>query len=244
MQFNYRSKEETVKKYKEVKDWLKDTIDIPAEEIGAFFEKRSDGYDKMRKDKFWDEYKIIPDYLPDHFETLLDVGCGSGFEFNAIFNKYPDIKVTGIDVCRAMLDLFEQNFKDKNIELIEADYFKYSFEEKQYDVVLSVQSLHHFKFEKKKEIYKKIFGATKENGFYYEMDYMAHDEDYERLNMEYYDKKRARHNVPDDVFVHIDIPLTIEHQIELLKYAGFKEVSILNKPFLKGNTVYLKAVKQ
>lgn len=241
--FNYRSKEDMKKEYNEVKKWLDGILDRPVEEIGEFFKKRSEGYDKMRLEKFNDEYREIIEFLPDTFETLLDIGCGSGFEFNYIFQKHPNIKVTGIDICREMLDIFERNFKNKNIELIEADYFLYPFEKTQYDVVLSVQSLHHFEFEKKKKIYSKIFEATKIGGAYYEFDYMAQDEDYEKLNLKYYHEIRKTNSIEKDTIVHIDIPMTVDHQIELLKAAGFKKVAILNKPFLKGNTVYLKAVK-
>jgi len=243
MRFNYRSDEDKIKVYTAVKDWLDTMADVPPEEMAEFFEKRSDIYDEMRMDKFWNDYKIIPDFLPSHFDTMLSIGCGSGFEFTAIYEKYPDIKVTGIDKCTAMLDIFAQKFTDKAIILIEADYFEYPFEQNQYDVVLSVQSLHHFEYEKKKEIYNKIYAATMNNGFYYELDYMAQDEAFEKLNLEYYRNSRKKYNIPDDVFVHIDIPLTVEHQIELLKYAGFKEVEVLNKPFFESNSVYLKATK-
>lgn len=142
-----------------------------------------------------------------------------------------------------MLDELYRRYNDKDIELIEADYFKYPFEEKQYDVVLSTLSLHHFKFEKKKEIYKKIYEATASGGTYFEYDYMAQDEAYEKLNLDFYDKRRAVYNVPDDVFVHIDLPLTINHQIELLEHAGFKNIEILNRPFEGNNLVFIKAVK-
>ncbi|QOR35163.1 class I SAM-dependent methyltransferase [Clostridium sp. 'deep sea'] len=243
MQLNYRNKDNMIKEYTETKEWLDKAIDQPVEEIRTFFNKRSDGYDKLRMDEFWDDYKIIPNYLPNKFNTMLNIGCGSGFEFNFIFNKYPNINVTGIDISNAMLDKFRQKFIDKNIELINADYFKYPFEKNQYDVVLSVQTLHHFKYDKKKEIYGKIYHATKDNGFYYELDYMAQDEEYEKICLEYSEKRRKKYNIPDDVFVHIDIPLTIKHQIELLSYVGFTRVEVLNKPFLNSNTVFLKASK-
>ena len=243
MRLNYRSKEDMIKEYNEVKEWLDSMMDVPPEEIAEFFEKRSDIYDKSRIDKFQEDYEQIPNLLPEHFKTMLNIGCGSGYELSAIFSAYPHIEVTGIDKCRAMLDMFRNRFPEKHIQLLEADYFQYPFEKAQYDVVISVQSLHHFEYEKKKKIYKKIYLATKENGYYYEFDYMAQDDEYEQMNLDYYRKRRQKYNIPDDMFVHIDIPLTVEHQIELLKYAGFHTVEVLNKPFLKGNTVFLKAHK-
>ena len=115
---------------------------------------------------------------------------------DVIYKKYPNIKAVGIDKCKAMLDLFKKReiYEKKDIELIEADYFEYPFEKSQYYVVITVESLHNFKYEKKREIYAKIYNATKENGFYYELDYMAQDESYEELNLEYYEKRRKKYS--------------------------------------------------
>ena len=44
----------------------------------------------------------------------------------------------------------------------------------------------------------------------------------ETICLEQYEFKCKENHVPDDVFVHIDIPLTIEHQIHLMKNAGFR----------------------
>lgn len=242
MQLNYRTKEQIIKDFAEQTEYLESSLDWQPEGMSDFFEKRLPSYDKSRKD-WLDEYASIPDYLPKKFMTMLNVGCGCGFEFNGIFAKYPDISVTGIDMCKPMLDTFQNKFKNYDINLIHADYFKYPFEKEQYDVVLSVQSLHHFKYEKKKEIYRKIYNATKQGGYYFEFDYMAINDAYEKLNMDYYEKRRKKYNIPDDVFVHIDIPLTVEHQMELLKYAGFKKIEVLDKPFLESYMVSLKATK-
>ncbi|MCK5130105.1 MAG: class I SAM-dependent methyltransferase [Clostridiales bacterium] len=244
MQLSYRTKEQLIEDFAEQTGWLDSSLDIPTEEIGEFFSKRTEGYDKVMMD-YWEDYKTIPDFLPTQFETMLNLGCGCGFEFEVISKKYPDIQVVGIDKSKAMLDAFRQRpfFNKDNFKLIEADYFEYPFEKNQYDVVMSAESLHHYKFEKKKEIYKKIYDATKQDGYYYELDFMSVNNDFEKLNLDYYEKRREKYNVPEDVFVHIDIPLSLEHQIELLKYAGFKKIELLNKPFLKSYTVFLKASK-
>lgn len=51
-------------------------------------------------------------------------------------------------------------------------------------------------------------------------------------------RKRREENIPDDTFVHFDIPLTKEHEAELLKKVGFT-VTVEN-----GNDcLIIKAVK-
>lgn len=243
MQKNYKSKEQIKKQYDDTKKWLEGNLDSPAEEMAAFFDARIEDYENVHMKHWLDVYRAIPDYLPKQFETLLDIGCGSGLEFDWIFKRFPNIQVTGIDLSTAMLNKFNEKHGDKNINLIQSDYFQYPFEQKQYDVIMSVQSLHHFMFEKKKDIYTKIYNALKPGCSYYEFDYMAQDEAYEQLNLEYYHKRRAKHNVGENQFVHIDLPLTVEHQIKLLKLAGFNKVEVLNRPFEKHNIVFLMAWK-
>ena len=60
----------------------------------------------------------------------------------------------------------------------------------------------------------------------------------ENLLRETWSRKRREENIPDDAFVHFDIPLTKEHEAELLKKVGFT-VTVEN-----GNDcLIIKAVK-
>ncbi len=43
-------------------------------------------------------------------------------------------------------------------------------------------------------------------------------------------KRRKQFAVPDDSFVHFDIPLTLEHERELLQNAGFVIEKVLDDP--------------
>ena len=51
---------------------------------------------------------------------------------------------------------------------------------------------------------------------------------------------KLQNNIPEDMFIHIDIPLTLEHQCELMKNAGFKSVQVL---YQNCGTVIIKAEK-
>ena len=42
-----------------------------------------------------------------------------------------------------------------------------------------------------------------------------------------YLKKRKQSKMPDDCFVHFDIPLTLDHEKEILQKAGFKVEKVL-----------------
>ena len=52
--------------------------------------------------------------------------------------------------------------------------------------------------------------------------------------------RRERDGVPEDGFVHIDIPLTLEHQLELMGNAGFRKAKVL---YQNGGTMVIRAEK-
>lgn len=45
-----------------------------------------------------------------------------------------------------------------------------------------------------------------------------------------YLKRRNQYAIPDNCFVHFDIPLTLEHERELLQNAGFAIEKVLDNP--------------
>ena len=50
-----------------------------------------------------------------------------------------------------------------------------------------------------------------------------------------------KNNIADDAFVHIDIPLTFEHQCDLLRNAGFVNIKIL---YQNDSTVIIRGEKR
>ena len=232
--------QETEKYLRELKEWLDAVKDNPAEEMANFFAKRVAGYDENHLTHWPEEYAHIAGYLDDGLHNLLDIGCGTGLELESIYRRFPDAAVTGIDLSGPMLQKLREKYPDKDIKLIEADYFVCPFPESCYDAALSFETLHHFKPEKKQKIYEKLYRALKPDGYYLECDYIACCDEEERLCMEGYEDRRQRNNIPEDVFVHIDIPLTLPHQRELLQNAGFRQVDVL---YQNGSTMIIKAVK-
>lgn len=222
-----RNREETEQYMAELKEWLEEKRNAPAEEMSSFFASRIDGYENVHLNHWGAEYAHIADYFDNGLHTLLDIGCGTGLELEALYGRFPEVAITGIDLSQDMLNKLKTKYKDKNIELILSDYFQYPFEAEKYDAALSFETLHHFKYEKKQRIYEKLFQTIKKGGYYIECDYIACCEEEELICLEQYEYRRRENNIPEDMFVHIDIPLTFEHQIELMEKAGFKNVKLL-----------------
>lgn len=210
-----------------LKQWLRDTEDSPLEEMSDFFTKRLHDYEEHMS--IWEEsYRIFAETLPSECQKILDLGCGSGLELDKIWQKNPHIEVTGVDLCADMLDKLLEKHHDKPLTTVCQDYFQYDFGYDKWDAVISFESLHHFLPERKKELYRRIFCSLKENGVFISGDYIACCDEEEELLRGVYLKKRKQSAVPDNRYVHFDIPLTLEHEKELLQNAGFVIEKVLD----------------
>lgn len=221
---------ESNEKYlQELEQWLQDTSDSPLEEMSDFFRNRLEGYEEHMS--IWEKsYQIFADLLPAECREILDLGCGTGLELDKIWRKNPDIEVTGVDLCPSMLDKLIKKHSDKHFTAVCQDYFQYDFGCDKWDAVISFESLHHFLPERKKELYLKIYNSLKGGGVFILGDYIACCDKEEELLRSEYLKRRKQSAIPDNRFVHFDIPLTLEHETEILKNSGFVIKKISDNP--------------
>lgn len=158
--------------YIELKQWYEETADEPLEVMGAFFGRRISGYDEHMSP--WSEhYKRVAELIPEGAKNLLDLGCGTGLELEGIFERLPDIAVTGIDLSESMTAELLKKYAGRNVEIILDDYFVHDFGENRFDAAISVESLHHFTQEKKVGLFKNLCRSLKPGGIYIECDYIA-----------------------------------------------------------------------
>jgi len=91
------------------------------EEMSAFFNDRAAEYDAVHIGHLESgaESKRVPAlYLPEGTQALLDLGIGTGLELNEIYGRFPDIRITGYDIARDMLDRLVEKFPDKAIIIV------------------------------------------------------------------------------------------------------------------------------
>jgi len=203
----------------------------PLEEMGAFFSARIGKYEEhMLRDGNFIYVRVAQRVPTTENIKLLDLGCGTGLELDEIFKVNPTVHVTGIDLTESMLEKLRQKHAARinQLNLVLADYFKYDFGTETYDVILSMQTLHHFVAEDKIRLYKKIKSALKPDGFYIESDYMAPDQAFEDLHIAENERRRAEQGIKEGYY-HYDIPYTVEHQLEMLQKAGFSNVTIIDR---------------
>ena len=191
------------------------------EKVRAFFNEKIDSYDDVHQ-PYMDTKACLGDNLNKSVKNILDLGGGTGLELIHIFELYPDVHVTVIDITENMVEkLKTRDFADK-VTAICADFFDVDFG-KDYDAVISTSALHHFKKEEKEILYKKIYDCLKAGGEFLNSDYIAKDEEFEKAQL--YEIENEF-----DKYKHIDIPMTIEHELDVLKEVGFTNIEVKPVP--------------
>ena len=208
------------------------TPELP-QKIDEFFDERHDGYDEHMKQSIisFDEfYETIskPITSTEEVTRILDIGCGTGLEIRPIFSRAPNAHITAIDLSEKMLEQLQKKHADflPQITLIKASYLDISLESSCFDYVISVMTLHHLHPETKQHLYEKIRNWLKPDGIYIEGDYIVDEEKEQRLLDHYEERANLIENIEEGAH-HIDIPLSMTTQHNLLLKAGFKWVELL-----------------
>ncbi len=201
------------------------------EKMDDFFAARIDGYDRHMLTEIEGAEEFYPytaSLLPrEHGVNVLDLGCGTGLELEYYFSLNGEASVVGIDLSADMLAALKQKFSDRKIRLICGSYFDVPFEESRFDAAVSVESLHHFTAGQKLRLYKKLNAALTHSGYFVLTDYFAESQEAEHFYFSELERLKSRQGLEPDALYHYDTPLTAEHEIELLREAGFSDARIL-----------------
>ena len=186
-------------------------------EMNEFFNKVVDiDYDERHLKLIEAKEKII-DFLPKNITKVVDLGAGTGLQLIKLYKQYPNVHTIAIDISDGMLKKLVERHLSDNITIVNNSFFEYDFGE-DVDAVISSQALHHFDPNDKLTLYKKVYNCLKNGGVFVNEDYFANDVETEKqLFDDYYNLVRGEGK-------HYDTPLTVEHEIEVLKKAGFNDI--------------------
>jgi tRNA (cmo5U34)-methyltransferase len=224
-------------------------LDAPfhAEKMGEFFTARVGHYDTGRFEYFKEQYERLGACIPETSEPLrvLDIGCGSGIEYQYIWEKAPNAHITGVDLSDGMLDALADKYADRKEQWasFKKSYFDYEYPENIFDIVLSNQTMHHFLPEQKLPLYQNLLKTLKPGGFYLECDFIV-DEPMQKAYWARYERIMKNYTKAEIGQFHIDIPCSLKTQEELLREAGFSPVIVLSDNIHdENNAAILRAEK-
>ena len=201
------------------------------EEMSSFFTSRVNGYDDHMRATIEGAsafYAYTAAQLPAaKAAKVLDLGCGTGLELEEYFALNPEAEVTGVDLCRPMLDALEAKLSGRKLNLVCGSYFDVPLQPDSFDAAVSVESLHHFTAEKKEGLYRRLHAALKEGGYFILTDYFAESEELEKEYFANLAALKKEQGLDEGTFYHYDTPLTVEHEMAVLSAAGFTDVRLL-----------------
>lgn len=201
------------------------------EEMSKFFDDRAAGYDEHMHGMFQEFdsfYEKISEPIVEAEEAVkvLDLGCGTGNQLKGIFQKLPNAQITAIDLSEEMLGKLKEKYPSylKQIEIVQGSYLSLPFSDCSYDYVVSVYSLHHFTKDVKRTLYEKIKKSLKPEGMYIEGDCVVSAEKEAQLLEDY--QQVVTKELSNELY-HIDIPCSLQTQIDLLQDAAFSKVNVI-----------------
>ena len=192
--------------------------------MGDFFNKRAPKYDEMHTSHISGGIAtkdLVARYLPEDTREVLDLGCGTGLELPAIFARFPEVHVIGIDLAGDMLALLHERCAGLPVETLCMSYFDYGFPENQFDAVVSVMSLHHFTPAQKLDLYSRVRNTLKPGGVFLNCDYFIANPLLVQWN--FLRLRLLRH---EPGAMHFDTPLTARREMGILRQAGFEGVEL------------------
>ncbi len=200
------------------------------EKMGDFFGRRLDEYEAHQLgeiDSAREFYPYTAELLPrDANARVLDLGCGTGLELDFYFSLNKTAHVTGIDLAHEMLARLHDKHGGKSLKLVEGSYFDVPLGENNFDAAVSVESLHHFTQAEKLPLYRKIYLALRDGGYFVLTDYFCDTDEQESFFRRELLRLKSEQGLADGEFYHYDTPLTVPHETEALTLAGFSSVKI------------------
>ena len=145
-----------------------------------------------------------------------------------------------------MLDQLRSRHTDvlSQIETVKASYFHYEFGRDAFDYAIACVTMHHWLYEAKLALYRKIWAALKPGGTYIVSDYMVQEpEEVELLSK--YKQLVSAGALSEGKMYHVDIPFSVKTESRVLNAAGFTKTKIIEETYSEGfSAAMITAQKQ
>ncbi|MFS0868535.1 class I SAM-dependent methyltransferase [Paenibacillus xylanilyticus] len=143
--------------------------------VKHLFDKVAQDYDMQRKQLipcFNDFYGMALDLMECSKDNprILDLGAGTGLLSGMVLQKYPNARITLMDISEKMLEMARRRFADTDqVQYVVGDYTKHAFTSS-YDMIISSLSIHHLTHADKKNVFGTVYKMLKPGGLFINAD--------------------------------------------------------------------------
>ncbi|OWK71868.1 trans-aconitate 2-methyltransferase [Pedobacter sp. AJM] len=209
------------------------------QEIQNQFNAVSEKYDRQRRflipcfDDFYGTALALSEQVST-VKNILDVGAGTGLMSAFFQEKYPDAKITLVDISQDMLKKAKERFVgNENISFLNADFATIDLPENHYDLVVSGLAIHHLPDELKQQLFGKIAKTLKSDGWLINADQVLGETDLaEKIYTENWKNHVKQHpNLTEDekqsAFdrIKVDMMASLNNQLKWLEEAGLQNAN-------------------
>jgi tRNA (cmo5U34)-methyltransferase len=145
--------------------------------VKSVFDNYAAEYDANRRKLiscFDDFYAAAVDCIPfssDRPLRVLDLGAGTGLLSEMVAARFPEARVTLVDIAPNMLEkaMTRLGPYGDRFEFLTADYARNPVEGR-YDVIISALSIHHLESDEKCRLFSHCYGALDDGGLFINAD--------------------------------------------------------------------------
>lgn len=205
------------------------------------FNKVAQQYDQQRRQLipcFDDFYGTAVHWINSAKKAprILDLGAGTGLFSAFVLAKFPEAKLTLIDLSENMLEMAKKRFAtEREVTYIAADYFEHAYTET-YDIVISSLSIHHLSHQHKRGLFQKIHSLLEAGGAFVNADQVLGPSPFfvEQYKNDWERTIHASGLGPDAIAAAIerrklDLNATEHDQLQWLREARFQHVDCVYK---------------
>jgi SAM-dependent methyltransferase len=116
--------------------WKKDTADRQERAWQPIVDAAKAGRPREDVTALFDAIASIPTPA-----TLLEVGCGGGYNSELIRSRFPEVRYSGVDISKSMVDIASAHYPDRSFTVGSA--YELEFGDSSFDVVLDGVALLH-----------------------------------------------------------------------------------------------------
>lgn len=205
---------------------------------GALFDGAAGGYDEARRrlvpglDGLYGAVLAGIPFRVDEPIRVLDLGAGTGLLSAVVADRFPQARVTLVDLSVEMLRVARRRFASGpgRFEFRVMDFARKELP-RGYDLVVSAFSIHHLTDGDKRETFEKVHGSLAVDGCFVNLDQVRGETPEEESRYEEWWQRSAREAGATDEDLaaafrrmRADKNATLEDQLRWLREAGFENV--------------------